>query len=432
MSAASDSREPGAERERPAEPAGANRSGPIDPPDAPLRVALVLASSTGGIGRHVGSLAAGLVSRGAWVTVYAPESTGDLFDFASRGAAFVPLEIPASPQAGDLRTIRELRQLLLESNVNVIHAHGLRAGLVAGWARPEGVPLVVTWHNAVLTRGLRGRAYQLLERRVARMADITLGASGDLVDRAITLGGRDVRLGAVAAPTLPQSLRSRAEVRAEFGVDADTPLILSVGRLHPQKGYETLIAAAARWRERKPEPLVLIAGQGPSYLSLTAEISSIDAPVMLIGQRDDVADLLAGADLAVVSSVWEARQLFAQEALRAGVPLVSTAVGGLPELLGDAAVLVPPADVAALDGAVTGLLEDPGRRRLLADAGRTQAASWPTDTDTLNQVMAIYAELLAARSGGDPANGDPANGGHSDGGTVDDTRPDGDRAGGSR
>ena len=362
-----------------------------------LRIALVLASSTGGIGRHVSSLASGLTTRGIAVTVYAPEATGRQFDFASLGAAFVPIEIPASPQPGDLRAVRDLRRALLESGVDLVHAHGLRAGLVAGWARPDGIPLVVTWHNAVLAGGLRGRAYHLLERRVARIADTTLGASNDLVDRAITLGGRDVRLGAVAAPTLEKSGRTRAEVRAEFGISDETPLILSVGRLHPQKGYETLIAAAARWRERKPEPLVLIAGQGPSYLSLTAQIAALDAPVMLLGHRDDVADLLTGADLAVVSSVWEARQLFAQEALWAGIPLVSTAVGGLPDLLGDGAVLIPAGDVAALDAAVTDLLADPGHRRLLADAGRTQATSWPTDSDTLAQVIDVYAELLDGR-----------------------------------
>jgi glycosyltransferase involved in cell wall biosynthesis len=328
------------------------------------------------------------------VTVYAPKATDRHFDFTSLGAAFAPVEIPASPQPGDLRAIRDLRRALVETGVDLIHAHGLRAGLVAGWARPDGIPLVVTWHNAVLVGGLRSRAYHLLERRVARNADITLGASTDLVDRAITLGGRDVRLGAVAAPTLAPAARTRDEVRAEFGVDDDTPLILSVGRLHPQKGYETLIAAAARWRERKPQPLVVIAGSGPSFLSLSAEIGALDAPVLLLGHRDDVADLLSAADLAVVSSVWEARQLFAQESLRAGLPLVSTAVGGLPELLGNGAVLIREGDVAALDDAVTQLLDDSGRRRLLADAGRTQAANWPADADTLSQVVEVYAELL--------------------------------------
>jgi glycosyltransferase involved in cell wall biosynthesis len=253
---------------------------------------------------------------------------------------------------------------------------------------------VVTWHNAVLARGIRGRAYHVLERRVARMADVTLGASTDLVGRAIDLGARDVRLGAVAAPTLPPATRTAAEIRKEIGVEDGAPLILSVGRLHPQKGYETLVAASARWTKRTPPPTVAIAGTGPSYLALAAQISDIGAPVVLLGHRPDVADLLGAADLAVVSSVWEARQLFAQEALRAGVPMVSTAVGGLPELLGDGAVLIPPNDVDALDTAVVDLLDDEGARRLLAKAGSDQADRWPTDADTVNQVLGVYRELL--------------------------------------
>src|SRR5439155_1128141 len=188
-----------------------------------------------------------------------------------------------------------------------------------------------------------------LERRVARLADVTLGASTDLVARALAAGGRDVRPGAVAAPVLPPPSRPAAEVRDELGVAEGQPLLLSVGRLHPQKGYDVLIDAAARWRGRTPSPVVAVAGTGPVYLGLAAHASAARAPVLLLGYRDDVSDLLGAADLAVVTSIWEARQLFAQEALRAGVPLVATSVGGLPELVGEAAVLVPPKDVDAVD-----------------------------------------------------------------------------------
>ncbi len=195
----------------------------------------------------------------------------------------MPVEIPSSPQPGDLRAVRSLRRALSENPPDVVHAHGLRAGLVAGWARPTGVPLVVTWHNAVLAGGLRARAYHLLERRVARIADVTLGASSDLVDRARSLGAADARLGAVAAPTLHRALRAPADVRAELGLETGVPLVLSVGRLHPQKGYETLIAAAAKWRDRVPAPVVAIAGSGPAFLTLTAQISDSGAPVLLLG-----------------------------------------------------------------------------------------------------------------------------------------------------
>ncbi|MFI7431648.1 glycosyltransferase family 4 protein [Micromonospora sp. NPDC049836] len=358
----------------------------------PGSVALVLASSTGGVGQHVRSVARGLAEAGASVLVCGPAATQDQFDFTGVGARFTPVEIPASPTPADARAVTALRRALADTPVDVVHAHGLRAGLVAVLARPAA-PLVVTWHNAVLAGGLRGGLSRLVERIVARNVRVALGASADLVQRAAALGAADARLAPVAAPTLPAPRRRRAAVRAEFGVTADRPLILSVGRLHPQKRYDVLIDAAARWRTRQPAPAVVIAGSGPAYLQLAARISAARAPVTLLGHRTDVADLLAGADLAVVTSDWEARQLFAQEALRAGVPLVATAVGGLPELVGDAAVLVPAGDVDAVDAAVRDLLDDGTRRAELARRATDRAAAWPTEADTVAALAALYAEL---------------------------------------
>jgi glycosyltransferase involved in cell wall biosynthesis len=391
------------------------------------RVALVLASSTGGIGRHVASLAEGLTRGGFEVAVLGPAPTEALFDFTGKGARFVPVDLPGAdrrpavtqPEAegdgpaaargggGTVEAVRALRRALVEVAPDVVHAHGLRAGLVADLAlhplpltgsRPlPRVPLVVTWHNAVLAEGVVGRVLRLGERRVARAADVTLGASADLVARARELGARDVRLGEVAAPPLPLPARGRDEVREEFGLAPGQPFVLSVGRLHRQKGYHLLIQAAARWRTRNPPPVVVIAGSGPEYLALAAQASAARAPVSLVGHRTDVADLLAAADVAVVTSVWEARQLFAQEALRAGVPLVATAVGGLTELVGDGAVLVPPGSVDEIDAAVAKLLDDAEVRRDLAARGLARAAQWPTEEQTVRRVVEVYAELVARR-----------------------------------
>jgi glycosyltransferase involved in cell wall biosynthesis len=377
-------------------------------------VALVLASSTGGIGQHVASLARGLCAAGITVTVCGPAATQEQFGFTAAGARFVPVEIPAGPRPADARAVGALRAALAggrgpsgagpavaagaPGGVDVVHAHGLRAGFVAAVAR-TGRPLVVTWHNAPLSGGLRGSVHRVLERVVAGAADVTLGASADLVARAIAAGARDARLAEVAAPALPAPRRGRAAVRAEFGASADAPVILSVGRLHPQKRYDVLIAAAARWRDLRPAPVVLVAGSGPSYMDLAARVSDARAPVSLLGHRTDVPDLLAGADLAVVTSAWEARQLFAQEALRSGTPLVATAVGGIPDLVGDAAVLVPPGDVDALDSAVRALMADPARRAEYAARGRQRAATWPTEEQTGALLTSVYAELTRARTG---------------------------------
>jgi glycosyltransferase involved in cell wall biosynthesis len=358
-------------------------------------VALVLASSTGGVGRHVASLARGLVAAGCRVVVCGPATTGEQFDFAGTGADFAPVEIPASPGPQDSGGVRALRRVLTGRDIDVVHAHGLRAGFVCTLARPAA-PIVVTWHNAVLAKGLRGQASLLAERIVARSAACVLGASEDLVARAVSLGARSARLSPVAAPPLPPARRTRSAVRAEFRLAPDAPLILSVGRLHPQKRYDLLIDAAGRWRDRKPAPITVVAGSGPSYMLLAQRASERRARFYLLGHRNDVPDLLAGADIAVVTSDWEARQLFAQEALRAGVPLVATAVGGLPGLVDDAAMLIPPDDVDALDAAVRKLLDDPELRADYAARGPEQAAGWPTEEDTIADVRAAYAAVTSA------------------------------------
>ncbi|NMO53470.1 glycosyltransferase family 4 protein [Actinoplanes sp. TBRC 11911] len=355
-------------------------------------VALVLASSTGGIGQHVASLARGLRAAGCEVLVCGPAETDELFGFAADGAVFVPVEIPANPGAQDAGAIRQLRAALSSRALDVVHAHGLRAGFVAGIAR-SGVPLVVTWHNAVIAKGLRGQASALVERIVARTAALTLGASEDLVERATALGARKARLGPVAAPVLAPPKRSRAAIRAEFHMRPDVPLILSVGRLHPQKRYDVLVEASARWRDMTPVPFVAIAGSGPSYMTIAQLASEKHAPIHLLGRRSDVPDLLSAADLAVVTSDWEARQLFTQEALAAGVPLIATAVGGIPGLVDDAALLIPPGDVDALDHAVRELLGDAGMRSDYAARGPRQAATWPDEAGTVALVRAAYAEV---------------------------------------
>ncbi len=141
-------------------------------------------------------------------------------------------------------------------------------------------------------------------------------------------------------------------------------------------------------------PQVVIAGDGPQEAELAARIAAEQLPVRLLGRRTDIADLLAAADLCVLPSVWEARSLTAQEALRSGTPLVATRVGGIPELVGDAAELVPAGDAAALATAVRAVLADPDRADRLAAAGRVRAATWPDEAGTARSLVAVYRELL--------------------------------------
>jgi glycosyltransferase involved in cell wall biosynthesis len=253
---------------------------------------------------------------------------------------------------------------------------------------------VATWHNAVLGGGLRRRLLTRLERLAATRADVTLGASSDLVAQARELGAADVRLAPVAAPAMAAPTRSRDAVRAELGVDTDQLIALAVGRLAPQKDYGTLLAAAERLRG--DGVFIVIAGDGPLQDELQARIDADGLPVRLLGRRDDVPDLLAAADLYVLTSAWEARALVVQEAMAAGVPVVATAVGGVPELVGDAALLVRAGAADEVAEQMSALAQDADLRRDLAARGREVAAGWPDEDETARQVVAVYREVVGA------------------------------------
>lgn len=357
----------------------------------PRRVSLVLGSSTGGVGQHLRSVVPRLTGRYV-VTVVGPRATDDLFGFSAAAAAFRAVEIPADLGPRDAATVRRLRIAL--DDAELVHAHGLRAGLLAGLAAHRRVPLVCTLHNALITTGWRRRVSVRLERRVVRRADVTLGASEDLVDSARRLGASDARLAPVAAPVAPSPERPPIDVKAGLGAAA-RPLVVSVGRLHPQKGYDTLVAAAVRLAGREPPPLFVVAGDGPLDGYLRSLVAAMGAPVRLLGRRADVADLLAAADVVALPSVWEARSLVAQEAMQLGRPLVATRVGGLPGLVEDGAVLVPPGDADALADALAGLLDEPQAAARLGRRAAEVAAGWPTEDDTAAQLVTVYDELLA-------------------------------------
>jgi glycosyltransferase involved in cell wall biosynthesis len=371
------------------------------------RIAEVLATSAGGVGSHVRSLLPALRDAGATVAVCGAPATEELFGFTAAGAAFTPVGISAglAPLA-DRRAVAQLRRATADADL--VHAHGLRAGLVAAAARRLGgrrdQPLVLTLHNALQEdRGLKQWLLRQAEGLTVRGADIVLAVSGDLAENARRLGARDVRVAPALAPPLPPAARTRDEVRAELGVQPGRPLAVAVGRLHPQKGYDVLLDAVAGWA-RDPRlpvtPLVAVAGDGPLEDELAARISAEGLPVRLLGRRGDVADLLGAADLCVLPSRWEGSPFTGQEALRSGTPLVATRAGGMPELFGAGASLVPVGDAEALSEAVVRVLTDPAHAAELAEAGRKQAAGWPDEAAAARRAVAVYCELLGPPGSG--------------------------------
>jgi glycosyltransferase involved in cell wall biosynthesis len=373
--------------------------GPDTPASAPVRVLQVLGSSAGGVARHVAQLGEALSAPApdgpGWdVRVAGPTAVAADVVPAGSHVGFAAVEIADRPRPGDVGVARRLRTSA--RGADVLHAHGLRAGALAVLAvrtlppgrRPR---VVVTLHNLPVG----GRAIRTvsagLERVVAHGADVVLGVSGDLVDRAAGLGAAGAERALVPAPAHRAPTTDPAAVRDELGVGEAGHLVVTVARLAPQKGLGTLLDAAAALRPGAGS-LWVVAGDGPLRGPLDVRIADERLPVRLLGRRDDVPDLLAAADVVVSTAVWEGQPLWLQEALAAGAPVVATDAGGTREVTGDdGAVLVPVGDAEALARAVRNLLDDPAARSALALRARERAAALPDVRAVVDQLRRVYA-----------------------------------------
>lgn len=366
------------------------------------RIVLVLARAAGGVGFHVASLAREFAREGHAVGVVGPPETDATFGFSSiPGVKFAVLDVPVTLGPRDRRTWRRLGHLVTSFDAEIVHAHGFRAGLLtvlatAGIPRRRRPLTVVTWHNTVSGGGVRGRAERTIAALVARRADVTLAASADLRALAEELGASDPKLAPVAAPRRPlEGTVNGSSVRrgllAATGAHPDDLMVLSIGRVAPQKNYELLLDAAALWKADHPRIRALVAGSADEALRarLASRIEAENLPVRFLGQRDDITSLLHAADIFLITSHWEARALVVQEAMAAGRAIVATAVGGLPELLDGTGVLVEP-NARAVADAVLRLAADPDERERLGHAAGDRALGFPDEAAAASAVLASY------------------------------------------
>ena len=389
------------------------------------RVAFVVGTTAGGTGTHVRMLAAGLARRGMAVSVFGPASAAAILGVESLpGVGFTPVEFGDRPRPGDAAAVLRLRRALRAAPPGVVHAHGLRAGaltvLALSATRRRRPAIVVTVHNAPSHGGgAAARVYRVLERMVARGADLVLCVSPDLERRMRAAGARRVGRAVVPAPDVPAGMQPNGRADEESAPDtlaggqavsevpaapatqvspgalaAGAPIVLAAGRLAPQKGFGVLLEAAARWRDLEPAPLLVIAGDGPLAGELRSKAAALGVRAKFPGRRDDIPALLASAAVFVLPSLWEGQPLVLQEALRAGVPVVATHTGGIPDLTGDdAALLVPPGDPARLADAVRSVLRDPALGTRLRAAARERGAALPSEDDAVAAVLACYADV---------------------------------------
>jgi glycosyltransferase involved in cell wall biosynthesis len=195
---------------------------------------------------------------------------------------------------------------------------------------------------------------------------------------------------------------SARDVRPELGIEPGAPIIGSVGSLYTVKAFDVLLRATALLVGERPDVRVLIVGDGPERPALErlARELGVDSSVRLLGSRSDVPDILDTLDIAVCCSNSEGSPLSVMEYMGAGLPVVASAVGGLPDLIepGVNGLLVPPGDPSALAEALADLLGDPERAQAMGARGRErQRAEFDIDV-LVRRLENLYCDLLDGRA----------------------------------
>jgi glycosyltransferase involved in cell wall biosynthesis len=292
--------------------------------------------------------------------------------------------------------IRRLRSLVKTNGYDMVHAHGLRAGVDAALAARGLCDVLVTVHNLVSSEiaGTRARTDRFAEPLVVRLAARTLAVSRQIalhLQAASPRSAGKVELLYLGIGEAPPVTRSRDEIRSELGVEDGKCLAVSVARLAPQKAVEVMLEAL---RRTATEPVLALAGEGPLEGELRAltQRLGLEERVRFLGFRDDVADVVAAADVFCLSSIWEGVPLAVQEAMLLETPVVSTAVGGMGEIVADglSGRLVPAGDAAAFAAAIDEVCATPDIARAWAGRARLDLAERFSTEKMLHRLETLY------------------------------------------
>lgn len=311
----------------------------------------------------------------------------------------------------DWTALRALTAHFRAGRYDIVHTHTSKAGYLGRLAaRRAGVPVIIHTPHGHIFDGYFPRPvtafYSALERHAAGFTSriITL-TEAEVVQHLAHGIGRPAQFlpifSGIDLNLFREGRSYREATRAEWGAGADDFVIIGVGRLEPIKGFRYLMQAAARVASRMPHARFVVIGDGAERYALEAAAAPLGNRVRFLGIRRDVPRLLAAADLLVLPSVNEGMGRVLLEAGAAQVPVVASAVGGVPELLagGKHGLLVPPRDGDAIAGAIEHLAAAPAARQALAASwGNTVMSSYSVES-MVQRIEALYEEcLLETRS----------------------------------
>jgi len=279
-----------------------------------------------------------------------------------------------------------LSKKLREIEIDVVHGN---PGLIARLAAPESAAVVSTYHNL-----LKGRSYLTLlaDRYLVRRTDALVGITGAVAsnaENALRLPAGTFRV--IYNGVDIKKIRTMAQEPTDDVRGSDGQVVCFVGRLAPEKGVDILIDAFASVLEKVADVRLWIVGEGPERPALESRARGLGSAVVFLGWRINPYPFLAAADVYCVPSLEGAFELVIPEAMALGLPIVASRTGGIPEVVGDAGVLVEPEDYRMLARALISLLEDEENRSRLSKRSTDRAGLFGIER-TAAEYAAVYEE----------------------------------------
>jgi glycosyltransferase involved in cell wall biosynthesis len=296
-----------------------------------------------------------------------------------------------------LRERKALRKLLLTYEADVVHTHGFRSDVLHGrLAQHLGCIHVTTLHGFV-GGSARARLYEWLQVRAAVLADVAIAVSLPIVRRLEQAGVRSVEL-LRNAVSPPADAMSRLEARRALGLPLNDPIIGWVGRLSPEKGPDLFIEAMKRTPNRVHGAII---GEGPMMSMLEEGVRSSDQTrrLHLLGSRANARRYLAAFDVLALTSRTEGTPMILLEAMWQGIPIVATAVGGVPDVVGNGeAILCADGDAEGIAVALARLAESEDQRHSLARKASDTVRSTFDRNTWIDRHDSIYLAAIHARA----------------------------------
>lgn len=346
-------------------------------------------------------LATGLRDRGHVVELVCPP--GAPLGERARAAGLLVHDLRMRGEL-DPVAIARLRRLYRERDVDIVqlhtsHAHTLGVLARTGRRRPRTV-VARRVDYSIHRSGTPGFTHLKYRLGVDRYIAISEAIRGVLIRDGI----RPARVSVVHSGVipLPPARRSRAEVRASLGIPADARVIGSVAHLALHKGEVQLLRAFVELAPRYPDLHLVIVGDGEERPGIAAEAAEngLEGRAHLPGFQEDVAAYLSAFDLFVMPSLQEGLCTSLLDALSAGLPVIGSDTGGIPEIIEDGVtgLLAPPGRPQELAATIARLLDDPARAAELLSAGRRKLARFGAGA-MVDGTIAVYRDLLAAGRG---------------------------------